>query len=81
MSKTKAGGKTRQHTTRPGKRRGVKKFGGQTIETGQIIVRQQGTKYHPGSGVGMGRDHTLFALKKGVISFIMRKGKQLVTIK
>jgi large subunit ribosomal protein L27 len=80
MSKTKAGGKTRQGTTRPGKRPGIKKFGGQAIQTGQIIVRQKGTKFHPGDGVGIGRDHTLFALKDGVVSFKKRLGKSIIAI-
>lgn len=80
MSKTKSGGKTRQHTTRPGKRRGVKLFGGQTIKTGMIIVRQQGTKFHPGDNVGIGRDHTLFAKKDGIVEFKTRQGRRLVCV-
>lgn len=80
MSKTKSGGKTRQHTTRPGKRLGVKLFGGTAIKTGMIIVRQKGTTFHAGSGVGTGRDHTLFALKDGVVSFGISKGKSVVSV-
>lgn len=80
MAKTKQTGKTRQHTTRPGKRLGVKIFGGQKIKTGQIIVRQRGSKFHPGNGVGMGRDHTLFALKDGTVEFFRRLGKSLIKI-
>lgn len=80
MSHVKSGGKTRQHATRPGKRLGIKLFGGQAIKTGQIIIRQRGTKIHPGDGVGMGRDHTLFALKNGVVNFITRTGRQLATV-
>ena len=80
MAKTKAAGKTRQGSTRAGKRLGVKKFGGQAIKTGQIIIRQRGTKFHPGDGVGIGRDHTLFAQKDGVVTFKIRRGKNLVTI-
>lgn len=56
MSHVKSGGATRQSTTRPGKRRGVKVYGSQTIKTGQIILRQVGTKTRPGVGVGMGRE-------------------------
>lgn len=81
MAKTKAGGsKASQLSPRVGKRLGVKIFGGQTVKAGNIIVRQRGTKFHPGEGVGIGRDHTLFALKDGVIEFIKRQGKKLVTI-
>ncbi len=80
MAKTKSGGKTRQKTNRPGKRLGVKIFGGQMVKTGQIIVRQRGTKFHPGDGMGLGRDFTLFALKEGKVTFKKRQGKQLVAI-
>ena len=80
MAKTKSGGKTRQKTPRPGKRLGVKIFGGQPVKTGQIIVRQRGTKFHPGEGVGLGRDFTLFALRKGKVAFKKRQGRQLVAV-
>ncbi|HUW21971.1 MAG TPA: 50S ribosomal protein L27 [Candidatus Bathyarchaeia archaeon] len=80
MAKTKTGGKTRQKTPRPGKRLGIKISGGQQIEKGNIVVRQRGTKYHPGTGVGIGRDHTLFALKDGFIKFQTRHGKTEVTV-
>lgn len=81
MSHVKSGGATAQGTTRPGKRRGVKKFGGQAIKTGQIIIRQVGTRVHPGRNVGMGRDYTLFALRDGVVNFFVRLGKQFVAVK
>ena len=74
MAHKKASGSTSQQTTRPGKRRGIKIFGGQKIKTGQIISRQNGTVHHPGEGVGLGRDFTLFALIDGVVSF-ERKGR------
>jgi large subunit ribosomal protein L27 len=80
MSHVKSGGKTRQHATRPGKRLGVKLFGGQVIKNGQIIVRQRGTKFYPGTGVGIGRDHTLFATKDGFVKFITRLGRIFATI-
>lgn len=80
MAKTKAGGKTNQRTRRPGRRLGVKVFGGQKIEPGQIIVRQLGTKFHPGAGVDMGRDFTLFALKSGTIVFKRKKGDQEIQV-
>jgi large subunit ribosomal protein L27 len=80
MAKTKQGGKTRQHTTRPGKRRGVKIFGGQKVKPGMIIVRQKGTKFHPGQGVGQGRDHTLFAMRPGTVQFKTKLGRQYVQV-
>jgi large subunit ribosomal protein L27 len=80
MAKTKAGGKARQQSPRPGKRLGVKMFDGQTVKAGNILVRQRGTKFHPGSGVGIGRDHTLFALRSGVVKFKKKLGKKLITI-
>lgn len=81
MSHVKSGGATAQGTTRPGKRRGVKIFGSQKIKTGQIILRQVGTKVHAGMGVGVGRDYTLFALKDGIVNFFTRLGKQFVAVK
>lgn len=81
MSHVKAGGATRQASPRPGKRRGLKKFGGETIKTGQIIIRQVGTRTRAGRGVGQGRDYTLFALKDGVVEFFTRLGKAFVTVK
>jgi large subunit ribosomal protein L27 len=80
MSKTKAGGKTRQKSPRPGKRLGIKLYGGQEVAKGNIIVRQKGTKFHPGLGVGMGKDHTLFALKDGTILFSQKLGKRFISI-
>ncbi len=80
MSKTKSGGKTAQQTTRPGKRLGVKVFGGQKIKTGSIIIRQRGTKFHPGQNVKLGRDHTLYAVKDGIVEFKTRLTKRLVSV-
>jgi large subunit ribosomal protein L27 len=80
MAHTKAGGKTRQKPARAGKRLGVKIFGGQTVKPGQIIVRQRGTEFHPGDGVGLGRDFTLFALREGKVAFKKKQGKQLIAI-
>lgn len=80
MAKTKQGGKTRQHTTRQGKRLGLKVSGGQQIKTGMIILKQRGTKFHPGLGVGLGRDHTLFALKDGIVKFKKNLGRQIVNV-
>ena len=80
MAKSKQGGKTRQHTTRPGKRLGLKIAGGQKVKIGMIILRQKGTKIHPGSGVDIGRDHTIFALHDGTVSFKKRLGRRFVSV-
>lgn len=69
MSKKKAGGTTRNGRDSVAKRLGVKVFGGQTVNAGSIIVRQRGTKFHAGDNVGMGKDHTLFALSNGEVKF------------
>lgn len=81
MSHVKAGGATRQASPRPGKRRGLKKFGGETVKVGQIIIRQVGTRTRPGVNVGMGRDYTLFAMKEGIVSYFTRLGKSFVAVK
>jgi large subunit ribosomal protein L27 len=73
MAHKKAGGSSRNGRDSAGRRLGVKKFGGETVSGGNIIVRQRGTKYYPGANVGMGKDHTLFALTDGRVSF--RDGK------
>lgn len=80
MSKTKQAGKTAQGSTRRGKRLGVKVFGGQSAKTGSIIVRQRGSKFHPGSGVKMGRDHTIYAMQNGTVKFFTRTGKKFVSV-
>ncbi|MBV8779617.1 MAG: 50S ribosomal protein L27 [Alphaproteobacteria bacterium] len=69
MAHKKAGGSSRNGRDSPGQRLGVKKFGGEIVIAGNILVRQRGTKFHPGSDVGMGRDHTLFALTGGAVKF------------
>lgn len=80
MSKTKQSGKARQHSQRAGKRLGLKKYGGQVVKTGQIIMRQRGTKIHPGEGVQMGRDFTLFAASNGTVAFKVKHGRKYVTV-
>jgi large subunit ribosomal protein L27 len=69
MAHKKAGGSSRNGRDSGGQRLGVKKFGGEIVIAGNILVRQRGTKFHPGSEVGMGRDHTLFALVDGAVKF------------
>jgi large subunit ribosomal protein L27 len=69
MAHKKAGGSTRNGRDSVSKRLGVKRFGGQVIKAGNIIVRQRGTKFHPGDNVGCGKDHTLFATADGAVKF------------
>lgn len=69
MAHKKAGGSSRNGRDSDGQRRGVKRFGGQMVRSGNILVRQLGTKFHPGRNVGMGKDYTLFATVDGVVRF------------
>ena len=69
MAHKKAGGSSRNGRDSAGRRLGVKKYGGELVQPGNILVRQRGTKFYPGENVGMGKDHTLFALKSGVVEF------------
>jgi large subunit ribosomal protein L27 len=69
MATKKGGGSTRNGRDSDGRRLGVKRFGGQQVLAGNILVRQRGTKFYPGDNVGMGKDHTLFALVEGAVSF------------
>jgi large subunit ribosomal protein L27 len=69
MAHKKAGGSSRNGRDSAGQRLGVKKFGGEMIEAGNILVRQRGTKFHPGRNVGMGKDHTLYATADGTVEF------------
>ena len=71
MAHKKAGGSTRKGRDSNPKYLGVKLFGGQAVSAGNIIVRQRGTQFHPGPNVGLGRDHTLFALKDGTVKFFV----------
>ncbi len=75
MAHKKAGGSTRNGRDSQAKRLGVKRFGGQVVSAGSIIIRQRGTKVRPGVNVGVGRDHTLFATADGVVQFIT-KGRE-----
>ena len=82
MAQKKGGGSTRNGRDSQPKMLGVKKFGGELISAGAIIVRQRGTKFHPGTNVGIGKDHTLFALVSGHVSFATKGAlnKQTVSI-
>ncbi|MBL8789747.1 MAG: 50S ribosomal protein L27 [Rhizobiales bacterium] len=81
MAHKKAGGSSRNGRDTAGRRLGVKLFGGEQAIPGNIILRQRGTKWHPGTGVGMGRDHTIFAMVAGTVEFRGTKGnKQVVSV-
>ena len=80
MAQKKGGGSTRNGRDSKPKMLGVKAFGGQTISAGSIIVRQRGTKFHPGTNVGIGKDHTLFALVDGQVSFAIKGEKSRQTV-
>lgn len=82
MAHKKAGGSTRNGRDSESKRLGVKRFGGEAVLAGNIIVRQRGTKFHAGSNVGIGKDHTLFALSDGKVKFEMKgpKNRKFVSI-
>jgi len=76
----KAGGSSRNGRDSKGQRRGVKCFSGQTVPAGSIIIRQLGTRVHPGDNVGMGRDYTLFARINGVVQFVDKGKKKFVNV-
>ena len=76
MAHKKAGGSSRNGRDSAGKRLGVKKFGGEAVIPGNIIVRQRGTKWHPGDNVGIGKDHTLFATAEGKVAFTHKANKR-----
>jgi large subunit ribosomal protein L27 len=79
MAHKKAGGSSRNGRDSAGRRLGVKRFGGQVVKAGNILVRQRGTKIHPGTNVGIGNDHTLFAKIDGKVKF-ERKGKNKTSV-
>ncbi len=80
MAHKKGQGSTRNGRDSHGQRRGVKIYGGQAVKAGNILVRQLGTKIHPGRGVGLGRDYTLFALRNGTVRYYSSKKQTLVAI-
>ncbi|MGL4677415.1 MAG: 50S ribosomal protein L27 [Brevinema sp.] len=80
MASKKAGGSAKNGRDSTSKRLGVKKFGGEKVIAGNIIIRQRGTKYHPGVSVGRGGDDTLFALTDGLVVFTSRRGKTVVNV-
>jgi large subunit ribosomal protein L27 len=81
MAHKKAGGSSRNGRDTIGRRLGVKKFGGEQVVPGNIIIRQRGTKWHPGDGVGMGKDYTIFAMRDGRVTFRnIRGGRTTVSV-
>ncbi|MEN9902519.1 MAG: ribosomal protein [Pseudomonadota bacterium] len=80
MAHKKAGGSSRNGRDSEAKRLGVKRYGGQLVKAGNIIVRQRGTEFHPGDNVGMGKDHTLFALIDGTVKFTIRGEQKRRTV-
>ena len=80
MAHKKGQGSTRNGRDTAGKRLGIKKFAGQKVIPGNILVRQRGTTFHPGKGVGVGRDYTLFAIDEGLVAFVKRQNRQYVEV-
>ncbi|MDA3852133.1 MAG: 50S ribosomal protein L27 [Spirochaetaceae bacterium] len=80
MAHKKGGGSSKNGRDSESKRLGVKRFGGQQVKAGEILVRQKGTKIHPGTNVGCGKDKTLFALSEGKVTFQFLKGKKRVSV-
>ncbi|MDC0194745.1 50S ribosomal protein L27 [Alphaproteobacteria bacterium] len=80
MATKKAGGSSRNGRDSAGRRLGVKKFGGQEVISGNIIVRQRGTKFHPGTNVGIGKDHTIFATKDGKVAFKKTRTRTFISV-
>ncbi len=80
MAHKKGGGATAKNRDSAGKRLGVKIFGGQIASSGNILVKQRGTKFHPGNGTMLGRDHTIFAVKNGTVKFREKLGRKYIDI-
>ncbi|HIA61022.1 MAG: 50S ribosomal protein L27 [Alphaproteobacteria bacterium MarineAlpha5_Bin2] len=80
MAHKKAGGSSRNGRDSAGRRLGVKKFGGEVVISGNIIVRQRGTKFHPGTNVGLGKDHTIFATKDGKVFFKKTRTRTFISV-
>jgi len=80
MAHKKGGGSSRNGRDSAGQRLGVKRFGGEQVSAGTIIIRQHGTKFHPGENVGLGRDYTIFAKMDGFVKFESRHGRKLISV-
>lgn len=81
MAHIKAGGTTKGNRDAIGKRLGVKRYGGQKVIAGNIIIRQRGTQFFPGLGTDIGKDHTIFATVDGTVSFLQKQGRKLISVK
>lgn len=81
MAHKKGGGSSKNNRDSAGQRLGVKRFAGQWVKAGNILVRQRGTRFHPGDNVGRGTDDTLFARASGIVDFHVRKGRRLISIR
>ena len=80
MAHKKGGGSSRNGRDSNAQRLGVKRFGGQAVNAGEILVRQRGTKFHPGENVGVGKDYTIFATAEGFVKFETRRGRKLISV-
>ena len=80
MAHKKGGGSSRNGRDSAGQRLGVKRFGGERVVPGNIIIRQHGTKFHPGEGVGLGTDYTIYAIVEGCVKFESRGGRKLISV-
>lgn len=80
MAHKKGGGQTRKNRDSAGKRLGVKIFGGQKAQPGNIIIRQRGTNFYPGDGTMLGKDHTIFAIKEGIVKFRKNQSRRTVLV-
>jgi large subunit ribosomal protein L27 len=80
MAHKKGGGSSKNGRDSHSQRLGIKRFGGETVHAGTIIVRQRGTKFFPGDNAGCGKDHTIFACVDGVVSFDLRRGRKIINI-
>ena len=80
MAHTKQQGAANRHVKRPGRRLGVKRYGDEVVKSGMILIRQKGTKYHPGQNTGIGKDFTIFATAAGKVNFRFLQGKKIVDV-
>jgi large subunit ribosomal protein L27 len=80
MAHKKGGGSSKNGRDSQAQRLGIKRFGGQAVKAGEIIVRQRGTRFHPGKNVGMGKDNTLFAKTDGIVEFVVKNNRKFITI-
>ena len=80
MAHKKGGGSSRNGRDSVGQRLGVKRFGGEHVQSGNIIIRQHGTKFHPGENVGLGKDFTIFATAEGYVTFELHNGRKMISV-